>query len=364
MVERPQNIAESGPGAHRRPDTLGSPVPPADEMQRRLVSVWEEILGITPIGIDDDFNDLRGDSYAAVEIFTALEERYGIKHAVSLLFKHPTIRELAAVVVEPEDPEDDPRLVVFREDGDKAPFICIHSGGGEVFFAREALSRMAADRPVIAIRAATGRRVALPNSVEELAAEYEQAIRRRYPSGPYVIGGFCLGGAVALEIARNLSTTEDIEPPVIVIDGVRPGSFRLLPWLFFHLKEVRDSDWRGAVRYLVARVSTAGLRLRWRAKVKTPSIGPGEAVASKNAFTNAFVAAYGHYRPQPYGGQVFVLASRHMERLTGDDTLGWRSVALGGMHSTLVAETHWDLFGDPAATDLVPTLDEILSSLP
>jgi len=363
-----QGVAHAMTEVLERPSALGSPIPPEDKLQSHLVSIWQDVLNISPIGIDDDFYDLRGDSYAAVEIFTALEAQNGGRYPVSLLVKHSTIRELAPALARSTADDADPRIVAVREGGQKAPFFCIHAGGGEVFFFHQTLQDVARDRPVFAIRAAVESRTALPHSVEELAAQYTDAIRRLRPTGPYVIGGYCIGGAVALEVARNLSAAEGAVPPVIIIDGARPGSFRLMPWFVFHLKEVNDSDWRGAVQYLRARAGTLGQRLWWRSKTRRdPGENDGLATTNDspgNSFTNAFVAAYGRFHPAPYAGGMFVLTSDHMVRMTGDEALGWRTVAAGDIRSMPVADTHWALFGEPQSTRLSPALDEILSALP
>ncbi len=85
------------------PDRLHRPsaglhVPASTETERRVVRTWERVLGIEPIGIDDDFFALGGDSLAALESIVALAEALSIDAAEDLAFRHTTARGLAAVL--------------------------------------------------------------------------------------------------------------------------------------------------------------------------------------------------------------------------------------------------------------------------
>ncbi len=78
--------------------SAGLHVPPSSETERRIVQVWEKVLGIEPIGVDDDFFALGGDSLAALESIVALAEALAVDAPEDLAFRHTTPRSLATVL--------------------------------------------------------------------------------------------------------------------------------------------------------------------------------------------------------------------------------------------------------------------------
>ncbi|MDH4278291.1 MAG: AMP-binding protein, partial [Acidimicrobiia bacterium] len=78
--------------------SAGLHVPASTETERQIVKVWEKVLGIEPIGVDDDFFALGGDSLAALESIVALADALSVDAAEDLAFRHTTPRSLALVL--------------------------------------------------------------------------------------------------------------------------------------------------------------------------------------------------------------------------------------------------------------------------
>ena len=72
--------------------------PPGSETERRVVEAWEGSLGIEPIGIEDDFFAIGGDSLAALAMIVGLAEDVGVHLGEELAFVHTTPRALAAAI--------------------------------------------------------------------------------------------------------------------------------------------------------------------------------------------------------------------------------------------------------------------------
>ena len=73
-------------------------VAPRTAMEHALVSVWEELLGARPIGIQDDFFALGGHSLLVVRLVAAIERRLGAALRMASVFEHPTIEALAGLL--------------------------------------------------------------------------------------------------------------------------------------------------------------------------------------------------------------------------------------------------------------------------
>jgi acyl transferase domain-containing protein/NAD(P)-dependent dehydrogenase (short-subunit alcohol dehydrogenase family)/acyl carrier protein len=91
------SVAAPGPQIvkHERPCLPSKFRAPESAAQRIIASVWEELLGVAPIGVEDDFFELNGDSLLAAQVMSRLQQLFEIKVPISLIFGHPTIQELA-----------------------------------------------------------------------------------------------------------------------------------------------------------------------------------------------------------------------------------------------------------------------------
>jgi len=71
---------------------------PGTDLEKALAALWQEALGVSQVGVDDDFFDLGGNSLVAVQLASRVRERYRIELPLPTLFESPTVRRLAANV--------------------------------------------------------------------------------------------------------------------------------------------------------------------------------------------------------------------------------------------------------------------------
>ena len=94
-----------------RPELSTAYAAPTNEIETALVSIWEKILDVRPIGINDNFFDLGGHSLSATRVVSRIFTRYQFEMPLQSLFQSPTIVEMAAVITEyQEKPLDKSRL--------------------------------------------------------------------------------------------------------------------------------------------------------------------------------------------------------------------------------------------------------------
>jgi len=181
-------------------------VEPVSLAQLRLCELWEELLGVAPVGIHDDFFDLGGDSLLAVVMIDRTEQIFERSIAVAGLLGEGdvTIERVAALALTDSRDMEAP-VVAIRKGSGRPPLFFLHgdyfSGG---IYCRELVRYLHTDQPfwAVAPRGFDGR--SIPSSYEAMAEQHLRTIRELQPHGPYILGGECNGGLVAYEIARLL----------------------------------------------------------------------------------------------------------------------------------------------------------------
>src|SRR2546430_12979827 len=184
-------------------DAMASPVAVAgDDTTAQLTRIWQELLGVEPIGIDQNYFDLGGDSILAVQLFAHIQKVFQVKLPVATLFEAPTIEELARILRRETAPASGwSPLVAIQPAGSRPPFFCVHGAGGNVLIYRDLSRHLGSDQPFYGLQAQglDGTAECL-TTAEDMAALYISGIRPGRPARPYLIGGSCLRATLAYAI--------------------------------------------------------------------------------------------------------------------------------------------------------------------
>ncbi|MGO9593510.1 MAG: AMP-binding protein [Steroidobacteraceae bacterium] len=201
---------------------------PRDEMEREVAEIWKSVLNLSHIGIHDNFFACGGDSLQALSVMAALEVRYAIRLSPKLFLDFPTIAQMAGYLRTANPDRPDIPLVVFQAEGDGVPFFFMHGDWKGGFYCGSLSLHIGAAHPFCAVppyRSPEPRIV----SLQEMATEHLAVIRQWTPRGPYLLGGYCIGGIVAAEIARQLVEQGEKVAGLFLIDPARSAA----PWLRF-----------------------------------------------------------------------------------------------------------------------------------
>ena len=380
---------------------------PSSPIELRLAGIWREVLGISRLGMGDDFFLLGGHSLAAMRLLGRVHREFGVALHLGALFQYPIFGDLArhleskmevvegavgpregdepfAVVAAHPDVSESRRipavaptnvLVRIAEGGTGAPFFWVHGVGGEVF-SYMALSRhLAEDRPVYGFTAdwsqASGQD--LP-TLEVMAQHYAKVLREAQPRGPYHIGGFCSAAMLALAVAREVESTGEAVGLLAVIDydnipdNSPKGLGAVLAFLWNLPLWIRDDAMASGLKDFIGRVQS---RLRRATKV-FKSRGPvNEQVDLRDqlgmwrfpAHQVPMLRAHHHaihsYQPKPFNGRVSLFLPRAHPLFgpwpTGDDR-AWDELARGRVDLHQVRGSHSTMLTEPFAGELAQRL--------
>lgn len=197
-------------------------VAPRDATEIQLAQLFTELLGLQQVGIHDDFFALGGHSLLAVQLVAGINRLFGIKLPVASLVQHGSVAALAARL-RGEDDAGHSMLLTLRAGKDVQPLWLFHPIGGNVFCYLELTRQADPQRPVLAFQApgldAEGEAEV---TVEAIARRYVAQLRERQPHGPYLLGGWCFGGVIAFEVARQLRDADEEVRGVALIDTRAP----------------------------------------------------------------------------------------------------------------------------------------------
>jgi thioesterase domain-containing protein len=215
-------------------------VAPRDELEGQLIQIWKRVLGIHPIGARDNFFDLGGSSWLAVRLFAEIERVMGIPLPLRLLVQAATVEDLAEILRQQQEPPPWSPLVAVQPKGTKKPFFCVHGAGGHILLFDKVARLLGTDQPFFAFQARGIEEGQEPfTQIEDMAAFYVKALREAQPDGPYLLGGYSMGGMVAFEMAQQLQAQGQKVAMLAIID---------VPAQNPHLKYLRRSvDHLGAL---------------------------------------------------------------------------------------------------------------------
>ncbi|MDI5966482.1 beta-ketoacyl synthase N-terminal-like domain-containing protein [Streptantibioticus silvisoli] len=377
-LRRERHWIEAGsPAPPARAANPQDPGAPADPVEA-AAEVFRTRLGVAAVGPDDDFFALGGDSLHAIEAVDALNRHLGTHLSLERFTSLRTPRQVARWCDEPHDDQD--TMVVVKEGApghERGPVFLIHPSGGTIAFA-QALARHTTDTsPVHAIRYPAALRETL-TTVARMARHYVRLIRRAQPHGPYRIGGYSLGGSIALEAARLLTDSGEYVEQVLLWDTRPPGA---------QPAALPEQDFRdlfpGLLRLMFALpgpsdpAAPASYRTAEEAieSVRRPDWTPATVRELRTLYDVWRVcdrAAAGH-RPPPYSGAVHLFAAREPlpQGAPGVFAGGapctaeeWRPYLTGDLRVTVVPGHHFSMFDPQWLPALAAAYDRALRTAP
>ena len=345
------------PPPRDEPPLEGQEVPPRDDLDRELAAVWQGVLGRPAPGIRASFFSSGGDSLLAVRLFARIEQRLGVALPLALFAEEPTIERLAAGVREQRDaqrkavpPVETRHLVALETRGQRRPLICVHGAGGNVLNLPEVARALGPERPFYGLQASgVDGRTEPEASIEEMAKTYLSEVRGVQPHGPYLLSGYCGGGLIAYEMARQILAAGEKVAALILIDLRSPGSerprSRLRDW-WHHLVHEPVATLPARLRTKLARDvghAVQSLRIAWFRLRNRPV--PYEL--RDLWLTESFLRKAARYEIAPYPGKLTVFRAQHDPSAPRSPDLGWGRFAAGGVAAYEVPGDHHTLTHDP-----------------
>jgi amino acid adenylation domain-containing protein len=307
----------------------GSITAPRSQEEQAVWGIWRDILGVDNFGVHENFFELGGHSMLAVRMVNRMQAEVNQTCTIPMLFQHPTIADLvAAMGGHASASADAPLLVSLQELGETPPLFCICG----IHLYQDLANHLAPHRQVYAIFVPSEIGVLDGDvdrnwvSVETIAADYIEEIRKKQPQGPYYLAGISFGGLLAFEVAQQLRSKGEEVAFVAMFDTMMPisrlGNIIRRVWMLIRgLREEGFSSVFARIRSFVSKVLARGRNDRPALLEANDEVPATEAhqIALRDA---VYLRATMRYKARPYGGPVVLM--RATDSKVPDTTDFWR----------------------------------------
>ncbi|MGC5016361.1 alpha/beta fold hydrolase, partial [Streptosporangium sp. DT93] len=331
---------------------------------------WQELLGVEQVGADDNFFTLGGNSLHGIQLAARIREHLNINLDLRHLFTSPVLEQFATRL-DGSDADhaavaDD--VTVLQPGGSRPPLFFVHPVGGSVAQYVRLAPLLGDDQPFYAIEDPGLRGAPSSDDLAGRASEYIEIIRRVRPSGPYHLGGWSLGGVVALEMAGQLVDAGEDVAIVVALDSGLPGDpyvpddLEVLSGFVGDLAGIagvrppdvdpepfRHLAWDALEERALAVLDDAGLLLS----------GTRDELRTRMRVFGTNTRAALSYRQREYPGRlVLISAAGH----AAADLARWRALSPAFEHRT-VSGDHYSMLQPPHLNELAGVLRDCLEAV-
>ena len=355
-----------------RSELAGSFVAPRTPVEQQVALIWEQVLNVKGVGVEDDFFTLGGHSLLATRLMSRLNHAFGLRLPLRTLFEAPSVRRIAEIITSTESYVW-PTVMKIQPLGTRRPMFFVAAPDINALGYIRLAQHLGDDQPVYGLQSQKYLKTTTDEHgrallefsqavVEELAHEYVRAMREVQPHGPYLLGGMCRGAHIAFEMATQLKAQGETVSLLAMLDTwVMENTYSYLFYLdyYYHRTQwflkLRARDKFSFLKNKIRRsLDNAAVRLRLREGPHGSSLPPVTAVYWPDS---SFV-------PSTYDGRitVFRVPDQPATRIRSH-SLGWEQRAAGGVHVEVLPGGHQTLLREPHVQVLASRLTKILTEI-
>ena len=305
--------------------------------EQRIAAMWASILGLKEVGLDDNFFDVGGESVLLAALQQRIAKEFGLNISIAEMFEVPTVRQQAELTRTRAQggPVLPPGVLTVQPHGSSGSIFWLH------YLSTDLGKVIGDDHPFLFVALAPEDFPTLGKTptLQSIATCLMRKIMAAQAKGPYTLGGYCLGGILAYEIASQFRAAGHEVSLVVLVDPPNPSYIEACNSLKSLASYVGYAAHRAA--RLGVRISLDYLRehvARYSARaLRTKSTRTDQGIAQRTIELAAL-----KYDPKEYDGKVLLLLASerppHVNRLAG-----WQAVVPRELHALYVDSHHRDL---------------------
>lgn len=322
---------------------------PRNDTEQRLATLWSSVLGTPVPGIHDDFFSLGGHSLLAAELSRRIHAEFGRILGLSTIFEAPTVAALARLI-DSKDNMDSLSDLFEPEDSSEQRYLYWMYGGAS-FLPLASHLRPACRFHPIWLPPEVEETIRASDRLEDVARLMVAEMRTQRHNGPYQLGGWCISGILAYEVAVQLEAAGEAVNFVALLGAPNPqhytaipASARLKSKLHYHWKKITRLDLAGVSRYVMERA-------RYHAGAQNPS--------RTREFSRVLLQLALKYQPKPLHARVALFQGEDRPSIV-DYAAGWTGVVKGEFAAYDVPGDHETSLAAPNVAVLARKLRDCL----
>ena len=354
-------------------------VSPRDPFEQALAHIWARVLKVKRVGLRDNFFELGGHSFAAVRMLIEVRKLAGKAIPLATLFEASTVESFAELLRRDGWTPSWASLVPIQPIGQRSPLFLVHGAEGNVLLYRQLTRYLEPEQPVYGLQSkGLNGDGSVNTTVEDMASRYIKEIITVQPRGPYFLGGYCMGGAIALEMAQQLTAMGETVGLVIMLATYnyavsRPffmkGAVHFLQDLWFHGANLVSIPREDGKKFLREKADTELERLRIRLHAASHALQAALKRKTHNSYPHLAVSkandqAFCRYVPRPYSGRVIVIRERGHFLGDSSPTLGWDKIVPEGLEIRELPLRPKGMLVEPFCRVLAETVTGCLQNVP
>lgn len=202
-------------------------VAPRTDIEKQICAIWQEVLQVEKVGIEDDFFVLGGHSLLAVILMAKIRKLLAIdeddyeKLPLAMMLTHPTVKQFVQAIDNLDTATSEVVILMNKKIAEKPPIFLVHAAGVDPIVYRHLCKSLDDVATVYTIRTHELDKL---SPIEETACYHMEKIKGIQPKGPYIFGGMCMGGLVAYEMAKRMREQGDEVKLAFIMDAINiPG---------------------------------------------------------------------------------------------------------------------------------------------
>ena len=383
-----------------RPELESNFVAPRTPSEEMLSSIWAAVLGLESVGVHDNFFELGGHSLLATQVISRVRHAFQIELPLRKLFESPTLAGLAesietarqakqslqeppilrvsrnrSILSQQSSSQRQSPLVGIQPVGSKRPFFCVHPAGGNVICYVDLARYLGLDQPLYGLQALGLDGEQEPyTQVKDMAVHYIKALRIVQPEGPYLLGGWSMGGIVAFEMATQLQAEGQKVDLLALFDAKatacnvelaeNDGNVAIFS-SFAQELGVSLENLNFSLEYFLQLEPNKQLAYVFEKARMSNLLSPDIELPQVSRLFHVFktnICAMWSYIPQTYSGRVTLFqASEQLVEAPQNSTMGWGKLATQGVEIHAVPGNHYTMLKKPHIESLVKRLNTFLN---
>jgi thioesterase domain-containing protein/acyl carrier protein len=345
-------------------------VAPRTETEKVIAGIWQDVLKLKSVGIDDNFFDIGGHSLLAVQIMTRIEKKLAKKFAIATLFTYPTVALLSAFIEKENTPNIKWRSIVpIKPTGNKMPLYIVHGAGLNVLNFNDLSNYVDPQQPLFGLQGIgiDGEEVSI-DTIQEIASHYVGELIKHNPSGPYAVGGYSIGGFIAVEMARQLEAMKKEVKMLAIFDTdadnarEREAWYKILPKVFKRYLPKFLGGKKSMVKQLAGIIRDKTNALKDKAGL-APKAESAEYFAMLDAVIVRYFEALKNYKLEPVAHNIYLFKAGFNDHYNDDEVyLGWKKYTGKQVKRYLVPGNHLTMMMPPNVPELGKAVQDALNN--